>query len=169
MRGLAAAVASRGARRAQIAMLGPAYRLMGRRAHFAHQLRRRGSDFGYLGTRLFGFGQHPSPSQVAFTDQLLAGTDLEVWSSVLPALLDFDLADALDRLDVPTLVVAGDADRIIPAEAGRRMAARIAGAELLLLPGAGHMAFMEAHERFNAAVARFAAACLERSESGTLT
>jgi len=166
VRGLAAAATSRGARRVQLAALAPAYRVVGKRAHLAHQLRRRGSDFGYLGTRLFGFGPQPSPSQVAFTDRLLAGTPFEVWASVLPGLLDFDLGDALDRLDVPTLVVSGDTDRVIPAEAARRMAARIADAELLLLPAAGHMAFMEEHERFNAAVARFAAACLAGAAEG---
>jgi pimeloyl-ACP methyl ester carboxylesterase len=166
LRGLAAAATARGARRAQLAVLAPAYRVVGQRTRLAHLLRRRGSDFGYLGTRLFGFGPQPSPRQVAFTDRLLAGTSFEVWASVFPGLLDFDLGDALDRLDVPTLVVSGDTDRVIPADAARRMAARIADAELLLLPAAGHMAFMEEHERFNAAVARFAAACLTGAVEG---
>jgi pimeloyl-ACP methyl ester carboxylesterase len=160
LRGFAAAVTARTARRAQLALIAPAYHLAGQRAHLAHQLRRRGSDFGYLGTRLFGFGPQPSPSQVAFTDRLLAGTDLEVWTSIFPGLLDFDLGDAIDRLDVPTLVVSGDADRIIRPASTRRLADRIAGAGLLVLPGAGHMAFMEAHERFNAALAAFARGCL---------
>jgi pimeloyl-ACP methyl ester carboxylesterase len=160
LRAIGAALAARGARKAQLSLLGPAYRLMGRRAHLAHMLRRRGSDLGYLGTRLMGFGAHPSPRQVAFVDQLLAGTKLDVWASVLPGLLDFDLGDALARLDVPTLVVAGEADRVTPPAAARHMAATIRDAELLLLPGAGHMAFMEAHERFNAALAAFARGCL---------
>jgi 3-oxoadipate enol-lactonase len=50
-----------------------------------------------------------------------------------------DVWDALPSLAVSTLVLHGDADLLIPTENGRRIAARIPGAELVLLPGAGHM------------------------------
>jgi pimeloyl-ACP methyl ester carboxylesterase len=46
--------------------------------------------------------------------------------------------DALAKLAVPTLVIHGDADTLIPPEGGRDTAARIPGAELLMVPGMGH-------------------------------
>lgn len=50
-----------------------------------------------------------------------------------------DAYDELATLRLPTLVVHGDADLLIPTDNGRLLAQRIPGAELLLVPGAGHM------------------------------
>ena len=44
----------------------------------------------------------------------------------------------LMALHVPTLVIHGDADVLIPVENGRRVAAAIPGARLLEIPGMGH-------------------------------
>lgn len=50
------------------------------------------------------------------------------------------LLDAqLGRISVPTVIVAGAADRIVPAAAARALAAQIPEAELVLLPGVGHL------------------------------
>jgi pimeloyl-ACP methyl ester carboxylesterase len=46
--------------------------------------------------------------------------------------------DALRALDVPALVVHGEVDPLVPVENGRRTAAAIPGARLLLLPTMGH-------------------------------
>jgi pimeloyl-ACP methyl ester carboxylesterase len=44
----------------------------------------------------------------------------------------------LGRLDVPTLVIHGTLDPLIPPEAGRRVAELVPGAELLLVDGMAH-------------------------------
>jgi len=44
----------------------------------------------------------------------------------------------LAELRIPTLVVHGDADILVPVENGRRVAAAIPGARLLEIPGMGH-------------------------------
>src|SRR4051812_31199589 len=49
-----------------------------------------------------------------------------------------DRTEALRSLDVPTLVVHGEDDPLIPASGGRATAAAIPGAELWTLPGMGH-------------------------------
>jgi pimeloyl-ACP methyl ester carboxylesterase len=46
--------------------------------------------------------------------------------------------EALSRLEVPTLVVHGDADRLVPPDAGRATAAAIPGARLEIVAGMGH-------------------------------
>jgi pimeloyl-ACP methyl ester carboxylesterase len=46
--------------------------------------------------------------------------------------------DALRTLTVSTLVVHGDADRLVPLEYGRRTAAAVPGAQLEIVPGMGH-------------------------------
>lgn len=44
----------------------------------------------------------------------------------------------LAKLDVPTMVLHGDADLLVRVEAGRDVAANIPGAELRIYPGMGH-------------------------------
>ena len=54
------------------------------------------------------------------------------------------LGPGLASIATPTVVIVGDADRIVPPTAGRQLAARIPHAELVELAGAGHLL---AHER----------------------
>jgi len=49
----------------------------------------------------------------------------------------------LDSIALPTLVVTSDNDHLIPKELSDLIAARIAGAKLVVKPGAGHIPFME--------------------------
>jgi len=61
--------------------------------------------------------------------------------------------DALDRLSdmrCPTLVSVAEDDILVPPRFAREIAARIPGAELQLIPGAGHGYFLERPDVFNA-------------------
>jgi 3-oxoadipate enol-lactonase len=44
----------------------------------------------------------------------------------------------LPSLTVPTLVIHGDADQVVPIDRGRELASRIPGARLEVIPGGGH-------------------------------
>jgi pimeloyl-ACP methyl ester carboxylesterase len=72
-----------------------------------------------------------------------------------------DLAhDAIDRLPqvtAPVLVLHGDEDRITLPRYNRRVAAAIPGAQLVEVPRAGHLAFLEQPAGVNAAIADFLA------------
>ena len=70
----------------------------------------------------------------------------------------------VEKLRVPTLVVHGDADRVVPVENGRVLARRIPGARYVELAGRGHVAFLEAPTEFNAVVESF----LDDVERGSL-
>jgi pimeloyl-ACP methyl ester carboxylesterase len=64
----------------------------------------------------------------------------------------------LARLHMPTLLVAGEFDRLAPPELMKQMADRIGpGCTLAVLRGAGHMPQLEAPEDFDAAVLGFLA------------
>lgn len=59
--------------------------------------------------------------------------------------------DALSKLDAvrcPTLVVGGDDDRLTPLRHAEELAAAIPGARRVTIPGAGHLAYLEAPQRF---------------------
>src|SRR5579875_4090242 len=56
----------------------------------------------------------------------------------------YDVAGRVPDVRVPTLVLHGRHDRIVPVGAGRDLARLIPGAELHLMPG-GHLAVLRAH------------------------
>ncbi len=53
----------------------------------------------------------------------------------------------LGSIEAPTLVVTSDNDHLIPRELSELVAARIANAKLVVMPGAGHIPFMEQPEQ----------------------
>ena len=55
------------------------------------------------------------------------------------AIMLHDTEDRLKTIKVPTLVIHGDEDVVVPVENGRLLAAKIPGARLLILPGVGHL------------------------------
>ena len=73
----------------------------------------------------------------------------------LAAVTRFADFPAFATINVPTLVIVGEHDRIAPVEHARVMAAAIPGAQLEIIPGAGHVSNIEAPAAFNAALDRF--------------
>jgi pimeloyl-ACP methyl ester carboxylesterase len=63
--------------------------------------------------------------------------------------------DLLGRIRVPTLVLWGKEDKILPPEEGLRLASGIPGARLIILPDTGHLPQEETPEEFSRAVSRF--------------
>jgi len=63
--------------------------------------------------------------------------------------------DLLERIRARTLVVWGKEDHLLPASDGTRLASRIHGAELVVLPDAGHLPQEETPAAFARAVGRF--------------
>jgi pimeloyl-ACP methyl ester carboxylesterase len=57
--------------------------------------------------------------------------------------------DAYRAVAVPTLVIWGDRDTTTPLTQGQRLARLIAGAELAIMPGVGHMPQIEDPAQFN--------------------
>jgi pimeloyl-ACP methyl ester carboxylesterase len=68
-----------------------------------------------------------------------------------------DARDILARFGGPVLVVVGTDDVITPPAKARAMADLVPGAELVEIPGAGHLANLEQPAAFNAALGRFSA------------
>jgi pimeloyl-ACP methyl ester carboxylesterase len=64
---------------------------------------------------------------------------------------DLKLRRWLHRIAAPTLILWGDADRLIPVEQAEIWAEHIPGAEIRILPGVGHMMFDESREALDAA------------------
>jgi pimeloyl-ACP methyl ester carboxylesterase len=68
-----------------------------------------------------------------------------------------DTRDRLATIRVPTLVTVGADDILVPPSFSHGIHGRIVGSELVILPDAGHLHFMEQVERFNETVLGFLA------------
>jgi 3-oxoadipate enol-lactonase len=76
----------------------------------------------------------------------------------MAAIFRHSTVERLSAIAVPTLVMSGDADRLIPVENAQLLAARIAGARLRLFAGAGHVFPLEREEETVQELADFFAA-----------
>lgn len=63
--------------------------------------------------------------------------------------------DKLEDIHVPTLVIVGEDDPITPIEESRQIADAIPDAQMVLIPGAGHLANIEKAAQFNGLVISF--------------
>jgi pimeloyl-ACP methyl ester carboxylesterase len=69
-------------------------------------------------------------------------TDQSVMARRLALLESFDVTDRLWQLDLPTLVLGGSRDVIVPLARQKALAAAIPGARFETLEGAGHVGFL---------------------------
>jgi len=83
------------------------------------------------------------PEAVARARAMILGTSGEGYLAACAAVRDVDLRDALGRIGIPTLVVAGAEDRATPPECAKVLAQGIRGARSLELPVA-HLSALEA-------------------------
>jgi len=92
----------------------------------------------------------------AWVASMLARNDQRAYTQVLSeGLSGFDVRGELARLALPTLVVVGEDDRVLPPGGGRELARLIAGAELVELSGVGHLGYAENPQAFNRSVLAF--------------
>ena len=81
----------------------------------------------------------------------------EAYMRQLQACLGHDASGRLGQIHIPTLVVHGELDPLVPVENGRYLADHIPGARLILYPDTGHIAIIERADDYNQAVLGFLA------------
>ena len=125
------------------------------RSSRANELLFHGGDLSYLLVKMFGFGPGPSPSQVQYVQRLLACFPSPPLIEMMTMFRNFDAEEALAKIDVPVLIVAGGDDRITTVRASRRIAADIEGSRLVVFDDTGHLSMMERSVEFNALLRDF--------------
>ena len=70
-----------------------------------------------------------------------------------------DSTPLLAQVSIPSLVITGEEDEMIPVDESRRMAGAIPGATLVIIPGAGHLSNLEQPDAFNDALNAFLTTC----------
>lgn len=111
-----------------------------------------------LGCRLVRptFGADPVREHVEATRALFVATPPDVRRECVEAMGAMDLRSALRAVDVPTVVLLGRRDKLIVNALTRAIVDHIAGAELVELPGAGHMLPFERPDEVMTAIRRLA-------------
>lgn len=74
------------------------------------------------------------------------------------ALVSYDTRERLPEIEIPTLIVWGRRDRLVPVGAAYSYNRRIAGSRLHIIEDTGHMVQLERPKRFNQTVEQFVSA-----------
>jgi len=85
--------------------------------------------------------------------------DTEILQQQRQAVQSHDTWEDVSRIQAPTLILAGDQDRLIPAENARLLLQRIPGATLEIISGGGHQFAIEKPDMTNQIVLEFLKTC----------
>jgi pimeloyl-ACP methyl ester carboxylesterase len=105
-------------------------------------------------------GAHRDACPRELLDELfahVAGMDPAVATAAIASYLDHTADDLLERIAVPTLVVAGSRDELTPPSIAEEMARRIRGATLHVVEGHSHLAQVERPDEVHGVIDRFLA------------
>ena len=107
--------------------------------------------------RLFGSTTHRERPELADTvRRLISANSVDAIAGAITALMTRpDSTTVLGSIHCPTLVLVGEEDAITPVKLSEEMQQAVAGAELAIIPRAGHLSNLEQPDGFNAALERF--------------
>ena len=96
---------------------------------------------------LFSWGPNAPEHLVKLGREQLAAESPSIIANDYAACDVFDVRERLGQITAPTLVVGGTADQMTPLKYAEFLAARIPGARLAKIEGAGHMVMLEQPEQ----------------------
>jgi pimeloyl-ACP methyl ester carboxylesterase len=140
--------------RVRAAVLPVAAWTMRRRPRLAEGTRRMAAGVVSAATRSLSFASRDvDPALAHYVDAMIAGTPVDVIAEFYPAIAGLDHTGSLKPLrEVPTLVLTGEGDTLIPKEHSERIVELLPDAELVVVPDAGHMVLLEKPAEVNAAL-----------------
>jgi pimeloyl-ACP methyl ester carboxylesterase len=103
---------------------------------------------------LHGCRPQPGPL-VDFVVNQCWTTEQSVVASRIRGLSSFDLTDRLWEIDIPTLVLSGTKDVVVPLLKQKELASAIPGAVFDIIDDAGHIGFLTHRARFAGKIGRF--------------
>ncbi len=124
------------------------------RPALAERTRRLAGDLVSAITRSLSFASPDvDPALTRYLDAMIAGTPVDVIAEFYPALAGLDETGSLEPLRrVPTLVLTGDADKMIPMAHSEMIVERLPDSEYVVVPEAGHMVLLEKPDEVTAAL-----------------
>jgi pimeloyl-ACP methyl ester carboxylesterase len=108
--------------------------------------------------RYIAFGPDATPAQVAFYERMLVATPPDARAKIGIAMSELELHQALERLTIPTVVIAGEDDRLTPPSHANKIADMLPDLDrLIVLPDTGHMGPLERPAAISRALSKLVA------------
>lgn len=107
---------------------------------------------------VWAHGERVNPNTLRLYIRRLREVDPQVVYADFAACDAFDRIADVGRITLPTLIICGEADRMTPPKFSHFLAEQIKGAQLVIVPGAGHMVMLEQPAAVARAVGGFVAA-----------
>ncbi|MGO1165684.1 MAG: alpha/beta fold hydrolase [Janibacter sp.] len=128
-----------------IAMLGPGFLgNLSRREGLWGSTRAAGRGVESWAVQKYAFGAEMPKDLLRQVATMVFGTRLDTIGALLPELDELDVRPALEGLiETPVLIVAGSADVLTPTTHSDRLAEALPTAELVVIPGVGHILQLE--------------------------
>lgn len=124
--------------------------LVARRPGWVERGRRIGSDLEEVIVKRWSYASPVSAELLQFTARMIASTRIEVVSDFLPQFARGEERWALEALGgLPTLILAGDKDLMIPPAHSEHMADLLPGSELVMVVNGNHLVMLEHPEILN--------------------
>ncbi|GAA0429612.1 alpha/beta hydrolase [Streptomyces luteireticuli] len=144
-----------------------AFRLMTDRTELVEKSRRAAADLLSGVYRRYSFGSRDvDPAVARFAERLLEATPVDVVAEFYPAFVAHEKATALRAFrGLPVLVLAGEKDLITPSGHSEAIAAELPEAELVVVPGAGHLVMLERPDVVGERLAALLAAARETARA----
>ena len=101
------------------------------------------------------FSSSASPALLEWARREVIQTPEFVARAAVRSLNDADTRGSLSQIKVPTLVIAGEEDRVTPPQESEILAKGISDSTLSLIPGAGHFSMLDDPVAFNRILRRF--------------
>jgi 3-oxoadipate enol-lactonase len=95
------------------------------------------------------------PALVGLFQQMIAANDPGGYSESIRAVVAADTTPLLPQVRCPVLVLIGAEEQVAPLHQAQALLRGLPHAELRVLPGCGHLPFLEQPALFNAAVQEF--------------
>ena len=127
---------------------------MRHRPAFAERTRWVAADVVSAVTRSLSFASADvDPAIGHYVDAMIAGTPVDVIAEFYPALAGLDETGSLEPLRrIPTLVLTGDKDKMIPKEHSELIVERLPDSDFVVVADAGHLVLLEKPDEVTAAL-----------------
>ncbi|MEU3605281.1 alpha/beta hydrolase [Streptomyces sp. NPDC035033] len=143
-------------------------RALGSQAELVEKGRRATADlFAGLVKKYSFASKDVDPAVVRFAERMIESVPVDVVAAFYPAFGAHDKLAALAAFrDLPALALAGDRDLVTPASHTEAIAAELPGADLVVVPDAGHLVMLERPEAVTEALAALLARAGEGPDNG---
>lgn len=100
--------------------------------------------------------RNTQPALVAHVREMIASVTADPIIAATHAMMTRgDSLQTLPSIRVPTLVIVGEEDTLTPPDLSRAMASAVPGADLAMIPRAGHLSNLEQPQPFNGVLSNF--------------